>query len=1296
MSSSEDSSHKSIDKSSDESSDHVPDWDPDKAVFTFSDMSSSGNITKGRSRNGGTPVREVLQPAADTNVDTDAEQKASQEKQRTSKAAAEMWSVLEDTPLQKRKRVSFTELPNAQNHPLSTTPNPNSGKQSGSEPTPKPSQKKKRVSFAGISGFPKRPLTPSKTPRNQKPKFTPQKKKPRTPTTVTTNATANPAALTYPRLPSSPTYHSDLPKPVEPEPLDKQSFHDLAEENNLLRTRVQAFEKLDETILAAAAPIGAIAFSEITDTQTIDPVRETLRTVDRPAAEACLVLLDKLTETQAGLAASRVEGMEQFIKFEEADEEARRGKILMERIGLLEESNEVLGAEKDELTRLCLSRHLTAQERGQYIRALVETNKRFKEIQTGDKVTIAKLQGEINNLNRENHGLEQQRVAFVKSAEVYIKKLCREGGATTITAAEPGSTAGSQSDGYHEETKKAAEGLAKVMDQLSGNNYVDAIVPDSPFVFLLDIVREYGLRGGGQIPPRTNVKKEPGSESESESESESKSESESESEPKPKLKFEPKPEPKSFEPSELDATSLTNIPADDPCRTIKLLLRARIQRVQRELQAMTESRDGLRRLNDLCNTSNIQALAAYKAQTVELDKVMHTLRQRETEQTASIAEAAKLRGSLEKSRASNEKARKTNKRLLGLIERVRIPNKSDETDEENQTRQMRIELSKSILENKSQDQTILDLNNEITTLRGNLLFNTVDMATKDDLIDGMRAENLKLEKNSADTKALHAEIASLKGMGDECGKAKAQLQKELLELQKQSAEQVRALQAEMKNLGQKKNVSQIQAQMDVLLEAERRLLKLQNSRIDELRAVISIWEGINMSSEDLAIEQVRQLRDTSSKKDDQIKALEVEVEGLRSALPTRAAGGGLDPCAHIKKQLLETQAASAKKDDVIKDLEAEVDKMRKTLPAGTPGDGTDPCALVKKQLLEAQAASAKKDDLIKNLQAEIHKVKAKLKTPTGDDAPTRHKRDILELQGRLNRVRMRLKIRKQAQDALEGSLAKTKALVAAPSKGEFEIRLQEIATRQRQTYIKRINRLYRIKQEQMFPVISKADGPVGFPDTSLRDLLRQDGPPIKEISDGWFAMQWDELYDQIAILCQINYRARVDHLHYDYGKSAGREELLSYYLRDVVVSESSMHFRINSLTEVFAYTYRAKIAIAVIFRILVEEIFDPIRFMLYMQFPDPTKWKTKLQFRQAFEHLDNPKFPQAERMRGFQDRESWCTRKATEIDKEVYRPRRHKDMNFNYFKQIEERDYDGNIGGKTSPSASGFSANHAY
>lgn len=1300
MSSSGDSSHKSIDRSSDGSSDHVPDWDPDKAVFTFYDMFSSENATGGKGRKEGTPARGVLQPAADASTDanddagTGAAWKVSQEKQKTSKAAVEAWSVLEDTPLQKRKRVSFTELPDAQNRPLSTPSNTKSRNQQSenqqpenqqfeSGPTPKPSQKKKRVSFAGISGFPKRPMTPSKTPskktpNKQKTKSTPRKKNPRTPTTVTTSATATPTVLTYPKLPPSPTYHSDLPKPAEPEPLDEDSFHDLTEENNLLRTRVQAFEKLDDTILAAAAPIGAIAFSEIADTQTIDPVRQTLRTVDRPAAEACLVLLDKLTETQAGLVASRTEGMEQFIKFEEADEEARRGKILVERIGLLEESNEVLGAEKDELTRLCLSKHLTAQERGQYIKTLVETNKRFKEIQISDKVTIARLQGEVNDLDRENRGLEQQKATFAKSAEVYIKNLCKEGAATTTTA-EPGSTAESQSDAYDEETKKAAEGLAEVMNLLSGKNYVDAIIPDSPFVFLLDIVREYAsnVRGGGQIPPVTAVTdSEPGSDSGS---------------------------------SVSSSISLTNIPDDDPCRKVKLLLKSR-----------TVERDDLRRLNDISNMNIQQASIPYKAQAVELKKATEALGQCETKHTTTVAELKKLRKEMKELQQDNEV-------LVAAIDELKIT-KSTVADGEAQARlirNMRLEINKAASENQHQGSKIEDLKKQNTDLKNTIGMHSIEIASKDDLIDKIREEFLKLGNNPADTKALKAEIASLRVTGDECEKSNKQLleiqklatdrigalqvevdrlagvddeagnaKKQLSELQKKSAEQIGALQAEIKNLDpRKKNAPAIQAQMNILLEAERRLLALQTSRIDELRAVISIWESLNMSSEDLALEHLKQLRDTSSKKDDQITALQVEIEGLRNALPMRTTGGGPDPCAHIKKQLLDVQVNSIKKDTQINDLEAEINELKNALSAGTFKDGTDPCVWVKKQLSDVQAASAKKDALIKDLQVEIHKVNAGPKNRSGSDLQARN---IIELQGRLNNVRRRLKIRKQAQDSLEERLARSKALSAAPSPKEFERRLKEITARQKQTYVKRINRLYRIKQQQMFPIVSKADRPGGFPETCLRDLLRQDGPPIKEISDRWFIMQWDELYDQIAILCQINYRARIDQLQYNYELSARGDQLLSFYLRDVVVSESAMHDRINSLTENFAYTYRAKIAIAVIFRILVEEIFDPIRYLLYMQFPDPTRWKTKLQFRQAFEQLDNPNFPRAETMRGFQERESWCTRQATLTDKEVYRPRKQRDTNFNYFKQIEERDYDGNIGGKTSPSVFSFSANRTY
>lgn len=1339
MSSSGDNSDKNVDKSSDEGSGHIVDRDRNMAIFPFSDMSSSDDDspTTSNKRKEGTPVRGVLETAADPG--------SAQKRKRAGTTTGETWSMLEELletqtiiPSQKKKRVSFTELSGTPNRLLS--PLPSSRPESQQEfTTPKPSEgKKKRVSFAGISGAPKRPPTPSATTSatSKKRVSTPLRKKPKTPTTTTT---VTPKYPKYPKLPPTPTYRGSVPKPSSPEPINESSFHDLTEENSLLRTRVQASEELDDMILATAAPIGAIAFSDASSTNVVDPVRQTLRAIDRPAAEACLVLIDKLTETQAGLAASRTDGMEQFIKFEEADEEARRGKILVERIGLLEESNEVLEAEKDELNRLCLSRHLTAQERGQHIKALAESSKRFKEIQINDRATIANLQKEVDDL-------KQRETTFAESAEVYIKQLSEKGGIT----AEP------QFNTYSAETKKAAEGLSEVMDMLSGKNYIDAVILDNPVVLAVNLMRGFTADVLGKKNPSSKTPEKP------------------------------KSQPAESTPvSNIDIIrNLTNIADNDPCRAVKILLRENqanwekrqlewdeILRIQNEnaadlLGRMTDERDKLRILNDI---STEQALAMAKVSADEIKEATGALIRCETERGARIKQLEELRNEVKNLQAAKLKTE------MGRIEDLKNQVLNLYETAPPRSRDVVAKELSAQIENLQKTNTAFE--KETLAQIGAIANTTVDVSRLENCLEERDALKEEIAILGGEIDTFKREIATLSRQRDDGYEAKRQY----CELQKTSSAQIEVLdyriadlEAEVDRLaalaietpgagldpcadvkrmllgvqtasGRKDiQIKDLRAEIDKLksyqsrttkggtADAERQFFKPQTAsdekddEIENLRAEIDRLKGSETvgtagGGDDPYAEVSRQLLELqglSDEKDGEIEALRAEMDKLKSSETAGTAGDGVDSFAHIKEQLLKFQALSDKrgrqirdlrteilqlesvgisgdgfdlcagvkaellelqglseeKDGEIEDLKAEIDKLKGSETGGTAGGGFDPCAKVKRQLLELQGLSGKKDGEIKGLRAEIDKLKAMLKK-------TSSTKDSLGLQGRLDNLRRRLKIRKQREGDLGRALTRMKALRAAPSQGEFEKRLQEITATQKLIYVKRINRLYRTKQAQMFSVKSKQGGATVFPPASLSDLLRQDGPPIKEISDRWFATQWDELHDQVAMLCQINYCARSDHLQYNYLGSAANDELLSYYLRDTVVSEHAMHDRINSIDEIHGFTYRTKVAMAIVFRILVEEIFNPIRFLLNIQFPDSTRWKTKLQFRQAFEQLDNRRFLLPGTKRGFQEKESWCTRTEAATGNE-YRPRRQRDENFNYFRQIEERDYDRNIGGK--------------
>lgn len=1136
MSSSRDNSDMSIDKSSDED----PMWDANTTPHATSSH-------RRKRRREGTPAPGARGALLSSQAfDTPLERK----RKRNSKGAVETWSFLEllgaqnTTPSQKRNRGSLKDV--TPNRLLSFAPNPDLDQQL---------DYKKRVSFAGIMGPPKTPSAPTKQDgetadqipqsstrqRKSKTPKTPVYKtpiKPATPVTPATPATTPPSIPKFPKLQLSSTYHSDIPKPTEPKPIDENSFHDLVEENNELRMRVQALEQLDDIILDTAAPIGAIAFSDHTDILDIDPVRQTLLAIERPAAEACVVILDKLTEAQAELAASRAGGVDQLA---EVDEGAHEGEMLMERIGLLEESNEVLGVEKDELTRLYLNKHLTIQEKGQQIKALVGMNRRFKEIQASDREAIATLQNEVESLDEEKRELEQQKAQFAESAELYISDLQKmyKGKITNTGEALSfaGSPAAGQSGSPLVDNRKAAQGLAGVMDRLKGNDYINSIIPMYSLTVLVNLIRGYSE------PPKKNTRATTKAKQQEEV-------------------------------SDPISESLEIIEDDDPCKEVKILLKeSRITHAKQKKE-----------WDQLSAKNARQAQAALNKMTKDRDRLEKI--NQNSEESMDAAESY-----------SHE--------LVAAA-----------------VKEMEADLKKHV----------------------ELLANSVEQT------EALQGEVI----------TLRAQALKPQGGCDSCSGVKEQLSK----LQITSAEQIETLQTEINLL------------QSIPLDAEA------NVKISELQA-------------------------TSDKKDGQINSLTIELDKIKMAPPMLPKQKD-DEYATMKKRFSSLQRSSGNN---ISKLQSEI-KMLKSISSV---NNTTQSLRELKEFMETVTAESSIDAAIEKIRSipltgskknPYRKVKMQLlglletagpidelqdqtRAPRGaapeDDPCAEVKKKLLQLQKRLNVIKKRLKTRKKERDAMEKELTKFKAYEATPSSEEFEKRLKEITDKQRLTYIKRINTLFRHKQEQMFPPAqAQAEQPTHLIKTTLRDLLRQDGPPIKEISDRWFEMQWDELYEQVTILCEINYRGRLDHLPFDYVKSAAEDELISYYLRDTVLSENAMHDRINSVTEIFGHTYRAKVAVAIVFRILVEEIFNPIRFLLNMRFPDSGRWKSKVQFKQAFEEFDNPKIPRAATKHGFQEKESWCTRQAAITDREVYRPSRQRDGNFNYFRQIEEADYDGNDNGKVA------------
>lgn len=738
-----------------------------------------------------------------------------------------------------------------------------------------------------------------------------------------------PTALGYPKLPPSPTYHSSKPQPTLPEPVEEDSFHDLVEENNELRTRLQIFERIDEQFIEAALSIGEVAFSDPAEPHNTEPLEKKLRSIDSPTSEACLILLEKLTETRQELAASRAREGQQFIRIEELDDASHSEKILLERIGLLEESNEVLEKSHEvlrkdntELGIKALSKALRLQETERQIKTLVEANKRFKEIQIGDKATILRLQAEVEDLKDKKYDLEQQNFELNESQQVYRNKL--ESLQGSLQEEKPAGQAEfnpthkkiltGSSEAYDVENKKAAAGLAGLMDSLNEKDSASILNPlsfESPRVYMANL--------------------------------------------------------------EGMATAF--------------------------LEAARESED----------------------------------KQKEFEKNAKVAEAS---------------------------------------------------------------------------------------------IKELQAENTKL--------------------------------KEALEAQKSEPP--------------------------------------GDPKADPCAEVLAKQNEIHAAA---------------------LKVLEDKIKALKSCDDVRAE------LALIKKQKEKEKESSSDPPDGDDALKKEVEALKK-----------------ENARLEAELKPLKLCDDVRKELEKIQKENADLKKKLEKPGDANYKKE------------------------LEGALAKQKL-----------------------RYLKRIHRLNTLKQEQMFSTNDR-------PPTTLGDLLKQDGPPIKEYNDSWFADQWDELYDRVVILCNINYSGRPDHQVYEYGASATREELLSYYLRDTVLSENAMAVRINEVAKPFGHTYRANIAVAIVFRILVEEIFEPIRFLLNLQFQDPTqRWKTKSQLRVAFE-----RFGVDERcMLGpsFQKRSSWCTRSAEAARRKVeeakdpigpegiktdprdYYPKRREDETFNYLREMENKNYEG-------------------
>ncbi|KAG0138267.1 hypothetical protein HOY82DRAFT_596487 [Tuber indicum] len=155
-------------------------------------------------------------------------------------------------------------------------------------------------------------------------------------------------------------------------------------------------------------------------------------------------------------------------------------------------------------------------------------------------------------------------------------------------------------------------------------------------------------------------------------------------------------------------------------------------------------------------------------------------------------------------------------------------------------------------------------------------------------------------------------------------------------------------------------------------------------------------------------------------------------------------------------------------------------------------------------------------------------------------------------------------------------------------------------------------------------------------------LQKEAVPTIYDLPDEYFCRQWNELYDDVRAWCTTYYSFKAHSSLIDYDRLVRDVQLLGFYLRDVLIHRDYVPLFVNNLTTKLP-NGRADVATAIVFRILVEEIFEPVRFMIGLRFRDATqRWKVKRQYKLAFEVRDmrnNAYHPR------FQDRESFIDRK---------------------------------------------------
>ena len=160
-------------------------------------------------------------------------------------------------------------------------------------------------------------------------------------------------------------------------------------------------------------------------------------------------------------------------------------------------------------------------------------------------------------------------------------------------------------------------------------------------------------------------------------------------------------------------------------------------------------------------------------------------------------------------------------------------------------------------------------------------------------------------------------------------------------------------------------------------------------------------------------------------------------------------------------------------------------------------------------------------------------------------------------------------------------------------------------------------------------------------------LQKEAIPAIHDLSDDYFFREWNDLYDNVRAWCTRYYSFQEHSRVLDYDTMVHEVLLLGFYVRDVLIHRDYVPQFLNNLNGTLP-TGRADVATAIVFRILVEEIFEPVRFMIGLRFTDATqRWKIKKQYKIAFEVRDmgaNGFQPR------FQNKESFLERKRKQSE----------------------------------------------